>query len=147
MLLSGRKGETGSADRTPFEEVIRTASVLVLCLPKGPGTINYIASAEFGDMQPRTVLVNVSRGGIVDEEALVTALERGRIAGAATDVFVREPVGEGDSPLLGPRVQDLNLVTTPHTAWVSEETNSNYLHMLKANVVAFVAGRQANVVN
>lgn len=100
-------------------------------------------------MQPQAVLVNVSRGGLVDEEALVSALESGHIAGAATDVFVKEPVSKGDSDslLLGPRVQDLNLVTTPHTAWMSEETNANYLKMLKANAVAFVARKSANVVS
>ncbi|KAJ0117903.1 glycerate dehydrogenase [Diaporthe amygdali] len=105
----------------PFDQVIRTASVLTLCLPRISDTINYISSAELEAMQSHAVLVNVSRGGIVEEGALVKALENGNIAGAATDVFKKEPVSDGDSPLLGDRVQDLNLVTTPHTAWVSEE--------------------------
>ena len=146
VLVSGRKGEPASTGRTAFDQIIRTASVLTVCLPKTPGTINYISNAEFEAMQPQTLVINVSRGGIVEEEALVTALERGRIAGAATDVFLNEPVSEGVSPLLGPRVEDLNLVTTPHTAWVSEQTNANYLKTLQANIAAFVAGPPANVV-
>ncbi|KAK7423057.1 hypothetical protein QQZ08_009224 [Neonectria magnoliae] len=146
VLLSGRKGVPESLDRTPFDQVICTASVLILCLPKTPDTIDYIATSEFEAMQSDTVLINVSRGGIVDEEALVRALKKGEIAGAATDVFLKEPASEKDSPLLGTKVQDLNLVTTPHTAWVAEETNANYLKTLEANVVAFVAGKPINVV-
>lgn len=146
VLLSGRKGVPGSPDRTPFDQVIRTASVLILCLSKTPDTIDYISTPEFKAMQSQAVLVNTSRGGIVDEEALVRALEKGEIAGAATDVFLKEPVSEEDSPLLGARVQDLNLVTTPHTAWVAEETNANYLKTLEANVAAFVTGKPTNIV-
>lgn len=110
VLVSGRKGRPVSPDGTPFDQVIRLASVLILYLPRMSDTINYISSAELEAIQSRAVLVNVSRGGIVDEEALVKALGNGNIAGAATDVFTKEPASEGDSPLLGDRVQDLNLL-------------------------------------
>ncbi|KXH62209.1 glycerate dehydrogenase [Colletotrichum salicis] len=146
VLLSGRKDEPAPADRVPFDEVIRTASVIFLCLPKTESTVNYISTKELDDMGSHAILINVSRGGIVNEEALVRALERGLIAGAATDVFVKEPAGPGDSPLLGNGVQGLNLVTTPHVAWVAEETSLNYLEILKANVSEFVNGTPVNLV-
>ncbi|KAF4333871.1 glycerate dehydrogenase [Fusarium beomiforme] len=146
VLLSGRKGSSESPDRTPFEVVIRTASVLILCLPRSQDTVGYISSPEFQAMQRHSVLINVSRGGIVDEEALVAALEDGRIAGAATDVFAKEPASEESSPLLGARVENLNLITTPHTAWVAEETNKNYLETLQRNIEAFVCGSPINCV-
>ncbi|KAF4454226.1 glycerate dehydrogenase [Fusarium austroafricanum] len=146
VLLSGRKGSSEGPDRTPFDEVIRTASVLILCLPRTPDNIGYISTPEFQAMQRHAVLINVSRGGIVDEEALVKALEDGNIAGAATDVFVKEPASEECSPLLGARVENLNLLTTPHTAWVAEETNENYLRTLQTNIEAFIGGKPFNCV-
>ncbi|OHE96498.1 glycerate dehydrogenase [Colletotrichum orchidophilum] len=146
VLLAGRKGLPETEGRVPFDEVISTASVIVLCLPKTESTIDYISTPELNSMGCHTVLINESRGGIVHEEALVKALEKGIIAGAATDVFVKEPAGEKDSPLLSHRVQDLNLTTTPHVAWVAEETSSNYLEMLKTNIAGFVAGNPVNLV-
>ncbi|KAF9773882.1 hypothetical protein IL306_008211 [Fusarium sp. DS 682] len=146
VLLSGRKGSSEGRGRTSFDEVIRTASVLILCLPRTPDTIGYISTPEFKAMQRHAVLINISRGGIVDEEALVKALEVGNIAGAATDVFVKEPASEECSPLLGARVENLNLLTTPHTAWVAEETNENYLRTLQTNIEAFIGGKPINCV-
>jgi phosphoglycerate dehydrogenase-like enzyme len=145
-LLSGRKGSWQQTDRTPFDEVIRTATVMIICLPRTQDTISYISTPEFQAMQPHALLINVSRGGIVDEEALVKALEDGVIAGAGTDVFVTEPAREACSPLLGARVKDLNLITTPHTDWVAEETNENYQRTLQENIEAFVAGKPVNSV-
>ncbi|KAH7128955.1 D-isomer specific 2-hydroxyacid dehydrogenase [Dactylonectria macrodidyma] len=146
VLLSGHKGRPATDGRTPFDEVIRTASVLIVSVPKTPETIDLISTPEFLQMQPDSVLINVSRGGTVNEEALVKALEDGQIAGAATDVYVQEPVSEGVSPLIGPRVKDLNLITTPHVAWCSEETNVNLLDALTRNVIGWVTGNPINVV-
>jgi phosphoglycerate dehydrogenase-like enzyme len=133
-LIAGRKAGASVEGRVPFERVIREASVIALCLPRGPDTLNLISTTEFTAMRPDALVINVSRGGIVDEVALVAALRERRIAGAATDVYVHEPASPEDSPLLGPDVADLNLITTPHTAWVAEDTQDNYQRALKDNI-------------
>ncbi|KAI8629056.1 glycerate dehydrogenase [Xylariaceae sp. FL1651] len=137
-IVAGRKGAPAPNGRVPFETAIRECSVLIICLPRSPDTLNLISDTEFDAMQPHTVLINVSRGGIVDEKALVSALREGKIAGAGTDVYAQEPAGPDNSPLLGPDTAELNLVTTPHVAWYAEDTFDNYSQACRANVAAFV---------
>jgi glycerate dehydrogenase len=98
-------------------------------------------------MHPHTVIVNISRGGIVDENAILSALQHGQIAGYATDVFEVEPAeGAKDSPLLSPQAKDLNLTLTPHVAWFGERTRQNLSGMLKDNIEKFIAGTPQNIV-
>ncbi|KAI1369613.1 D-isomer-specific 2-hydroxyacid dehydrogenase family protein [Xylaria arbuscula] len=138
-LVAGRKGAaTATEGRVPFETVIREASILVVCLPRSPETLNLISTAEFDLMKPYSLLINVSRGGIVDETALVAALKEGKIAGAGTDVYSREPAEPGSNVLLAADTAELNLVLTPHVAWYSEETFENYSRTCRANVAGFV---------
>ncbi|KAK8131437.1 glycerate dehydrogenase [Apiospora sp. TS-2023a] len=159
VLVSGRKGDDtttttkekeGQETRTAFDTVIRTASVLVLCLPRLPSTENLIGAAELEAMPAHAVLVNVARGGIVDEQALVDALRSRSIAGAATDVYGREPAGpETGTPLVpgdDSLLRDLNLVTTPHVAWCAEDTNRNYNDMTVENICSWLEGRPTNTV-
>ena len=136
-----------SDDRVPFEEVLRRSTVLVLSLPRNPETLNLLSTAEFEKMSPYAVLVNIARGGIVDETAVVQALKDGQIAGYATDVFENEPVeGPGDSPLLGEDAKDLNITLSPHLAWFTQRTLVNLGQILKDTVEAWVDGREINVI-
>ncbi|GAP84876.2 putative glycerate dehydrogenase [Rosellinia necatrix] len=137
-VVAGRKGAPAPEGRAPFETVIRDCSVLVVCLPRSPETLNLISDAELGQMKRYGLLINVSRGGIVDEKALVAALKEGRIAGAATDVYSREPAEPTNCVLLTEDTAHLNLVTTPHLAWYAEETFDNYNRACRANVAGFV---------
>ncbi|KAI0002653.1 glycerate dehydrogenase [Xylariaceae sp. FL0662B] len=139
-LISDRKGASSPAPdgRVDFETVIRECSVIVLTLPRTPETLNLISDEEFKAMKSYAVLINVSRGGIVDEKALVTALRERKIAGAATDVFLQEPAGPENSVLLAPETADLNLVTTPHVAWCAEDTNDNYNRALMDNLTGWM---------
>lgn len=162
VLVSGRKGDVavaaaaketgkggGEEARTPFDTVIRTASVLVLCLPRLPSTENLLGAAELEAMPPHAVLVNVARGGIVDERALIDALRKRSIAGAAVDVYAREPAGpETGTPLIpgDDSLRDLNLVTTPHVAWCAGDTNQNYNDMTVENIYSWLEGRPTNTV-
>jgi lactate dehydrogenase-like 2-hydroxyacid dehydrogenase len=146
VLISGRKGQKASEGRTDFETVIKGSSVLVLCLPRSPETLNTISEAELDAMPRYSILVNVSRGGIVDEEALVRALKAKKIAGAATDVFLNEPASPESCPLLAPGTEELNLVTTPHVAWCAEDTIYNYNETLKKNILTWLEGRPTNLV-
>ncbi|KAI1430190.1 D-isomer-specific 2-hydroxyacid dehydrogenase family protein [Xylaria sp. FL1777] len=137
-LIAGRKGAPAPEGRVPFETVIRESSVLIVCLPRSPETLNLISEAEFSQMKPYGVLINVSRGGIVDEKALVSALREGKIAGAGTDVYSQEPAEPASNVLLAADAAGLNLVTTPHVAWYSEETFDNYTRTCRANIDGFV---------
>ncbi|KAJ5120315.1 uncharacterized protein N7515_009703 [Penicillium bovifimosum] len=85
-------------------------------------------------------------GGIVDEKALLGALKRGVIAGAATDVYAVEPAGRGDSPLLSEEAKGLNLVLTPHLAWYSEKTLRNLQATVKNTVEKWCVGETINQV-
>lgn len=97
-------------------------------------------------MSPHAILVNVSRGGIVDEEALLDALKENYIAGAATDVFREEPAAPHNSPLLAEETKSLNLIVTPHLAWLSRKTLANYSQMVKKAIEGWSAGQPCNVV-
>lgn len=152
VLISDRKSNTTSNDtqrssRVPFYEVLKRSTVLMVLVPKTADTLNMISAAEFQTMNPHAVIVNISRGGIINEAAAVAALREGLIAGYATDVFEVEPAeGAKDSPLLAPEARDLNLTVTPHVAWFGERTRSNLVKMLKENIESFIAGSPQNEV-
>ena len=87
------------------------ADFVVLCLPNTPETRHIIDTAAFDAMKPTACLINVSRGALIDEDALIAAMRAGRIAGAGLDVTTRDPIPAG-SPLW-----DLpNTIITPHVA-------------------------------
>ncbi|KAI1453754.1 glycerate dehydrogenase [Annulohypoxylon moriforme] len=142
VVVAGRKGDATppASGRVPFADALAMATVLVLCCPRTPETLNMISGPEFGAMRDDAVVVNVARGGIVDEEALLKALREGKIAGAAVDVFGQEPAGPETSVLLGEDAGGLNLVVTPHTAWIGMDTTANYQRILQENIDGFIKG-------
>lgn len=158
VMIAARKGLSDAGEdssRTPFAEVLSRATVLILCIPRNPETVGLISTQEFYAMAPQALLINVSRGGIVDEHALIEALKEHRVSGAATDVFLREPSGSGDawqpgdSPLLRltqGEADALNLAMTPHVAWYTQATVHSYLQTLKNNVEQWHQGTETNVV-
>jgi glycerate dehydrogenase len=106
-----------------------------------------MSAAEFQQMHPYAVLINIARGGIVDETAVVQALKEQRIAGYATDVFQVEPVGgPEDTPLLAEDAKDLNITLSPHLAWFSQKTIKNLGEILKVTVEASLKGEDMNVI-
>jgi len=134
-------------DRVPFAEVLRQSTVLVLSLPRNPQTINLISTPEFETMSPYAVLVNIARGGIVDEAAVVQALKQDKIAGYATDVFEKEPAeGPADTPLMSDEAKDLNITLSPHLAWFAARTLKNLGGILKNTIEAWVEGKELNVI-
>ena len=159
VLIAARKSASPSSlspadpvsdayqDRVPFDQVLRQATVLVLCLPRNPQTLDLVSTAELAMMHPYAVLVNVARGGIVDEAALVQALGEKRIAGYATDVYQVEPAGgPEDTPLLSEEAKDLNITLSPHLAWFSQRTIKNLGDILKATVEGWANGKEINVI-
>jgi D-3-phosphoglycerate dehydrogenase len=103
------------AEAVALPELLARADVVSLHVPLTEGTRHLIGAAELAAMRPGALLVNDSRGGTVDEAALVDALADGRLAGAALDVFEREPL-PADSPLRSAP----NLLLSSHTAGYSD---------------------------
>lgn len=108
---------------------------LVVTLPSTPSTRGLIGEPEFARMKPGSVLVNVARGDIVDESALVEALREGRLRGAASDVFVEEPLPDGH-----PLWDVPGLLITPHISAVSLGFWERESHLIAVNVERFLAG-------
>lgn len=92
------------------------SDIISIHLPKTPETINLIGEAELRTVKPNVIIINAARGGLIDEQALATAVREGRVAGAGVDVFVTEPA-TADNPLLGIE----NIVVTPHLGASTEE--------------------------
>jgi glycerate dehydrogenase len=123
---------------TPFDQVLTQSDVISLHVPLSPQTRNLIGAAELRKMKPTALLINTSRGGLVDEAALVRALQEGWIAGAGFDVLTTEPPKQGN-PLLELHLP--NFILTPHVAWASEGAMQFLADQLIDNIEAFVAGR------
>lgn len=130
--------------RMSFEEALRSSDILTLHCPLTDETRNLIGAHELKQMQPHALLINTARGGLVDEPALVEALQSGTIAGAGFDVLSREPPRDGN-PLLELNLP--NFILTPHVAWASREAMQILADQLIANIEAFVMGRPQNLVN
>jgi phosphoglycerate dehydrogenase-like enzyme len=127
----------------PLLELLATSDIVSLHLPLTDDTHGLLGRAALAHMKPGTVLVNTSRGPIVDEGALVDALRGGRLAAAGLDVFNVEPVPP-DNPLLGLD----NVVLTPHVTWYTVDTMRRYLVEAVANCHRLRDGKQlAHVVN
>lgn len=145
VLIADRKGATEVRDgRVAFETALKECTVFILVCPLDVSTRNMIDEAEFNTMQPTSMIVNVGRGGIINEQALTAALRKGKISGAATDVFETEPATKENSPLLDPSIP--NLVLSPHMAWYSAKSINGSLMGIKSNIEAWVAGKPQNVI-
>ncbi|MFQ5530357.1 MAG: D-2-hydroxyacid dehydrogenase [Gemmatimonadota bacterium] len=120
-------------DRLP--EAVADAHYVVLALPETTGTVGAFGEQVLASMRPDAVLLNLARGSIVDETALIEALKSGSLRGAALDVFAREPLPV-DSPLL-----DLtNVLATPHTGSVSPRFWERQTDLMTENLVRFLRG-------
>lgn len=119
----------------PLGELLEWADTVSIHAPLTPRTQGLVGAAELARMKPSAVLINVARGGIVDEAALAAALDNGTIAGAALDVFVREPL-EADNPLL--RIGDPDrLLLSPHNAWSPAEAVEILIGCIARNIGEF----------
>jgi gluconate 2-dehydrogenase len=113
------------------EELLQSADHLVLVLPYSPASHHAIAGAELALMKPTATLVNIARGGIVDDAALAQALAAGKIAAAGLDVFEGEPSVHADLLKLS------NVVLTPHIASASMPTRLAMANLAADNLIAF----------
>ena len=131
-----------SAERTAarkFDEVLRDADVISIHVPLTPATRGLIDAGRFALMKADAVLINTSRGEIVNEAAFAAALKSGKLSGAALDVFEHEPLAAG-SPLAGCP----HLLLTPHIAGVTRESNVRVSSMIAEKVAAALERHRAD---
>ncbi|UTW44263.1 2-hydroxyacid dehydrogenase [bacterium SCSIO 12696] len=137
--LPGREGP----GRIPLQELLPQVDVLSLHCPLTPETHNLIDAPQLAAMKSTALLLNVARGGIVNEQALADALRTGQIAGAAVDVLTEEPPKNGN-PLLA---NDLpNLLITPHCAWGGRQARQTLIEQVAENIRGFLAGQPKRLV-
>jgi D-2-hydroxyacid dehydrogenase (NADP+) len=118
-------------------EVLREADYVALTCPLTRETERLMGAAEFAAMKPSAHLINVARGRVVDEPALIAALQEGRIAGAGIDTTVEEPLPQA-SPLWG----FPNVLVTPHTAGETQLYEKNVVDLLLANLARIERGER-----
>jgi glycerate dehydrogenase len=128
---------------TPFEDVLRESDVLSLHCPLVPATRNLIGLEQMRKMKRNALLINTARGGLVDESALIRALDEGLIAGAGFDVLTTEPPRNGH-PLLD--VRRANFILTPHVAWASDGAMQFLADQLIDNIDLWAEGTPQHLV-
>jgi gluconate 2-dehydrogenase len=123
------------AERVPLEALLGRADHVVLVLPYSPATHHLIGAAQLARMKPTATLVNIARGGIVDDAALAAALREGRIAAAGLDVYENEPA------VLPALLEVPNVVLTPHLGSATRSSRLGMAMLAARNLLAHAAGR------
>jgi glycerate dehydrogenase len=139
---SGLKDLPSGIQQVELEDLFARSDVVSLHCPLTPETKHLVNAARLARMKPTAVLLNTSRGALVDEMALAGALENGQIAGAALDVLAIEPPTAAN-----PLLQAKNCLITPHIAWATRAARSRLMETAVANVRAFLRGAPQHVVN
>ncbi|MCR5216821.1 MAG: D-2-hydroxyacid dehydrogenase [Lachnospiraceae bacterium] len=131
-------------EQVDLDTLLRESDVVSIHCPLNDATFHLMDAAAFEKMKSHAVLVNVGRGPIVDEAALVEALNKNQIGGAALDVLSVEPM-QKENPLL--TVQDSRkLLITPHIAWATTEARTRCLQEVYQNIESFFQGKPRNIV-
>ena len=127
---------------TDLDTLLRESDIVTLHVPFTPDTEHMISAPQLAKMKPTAILINTSRGKVVDEKALVDALKKKTIAGAGLDVFEKEPL-----PMSSPLIELEDVVLTPHIAFLSEESIDECTYICVENVEMFMKGKPQNIVN
>ena len=138
-----RAAEDGFEVATSREAFFSTSDVVSLHIRLYPETRGIITANDLAQMKPNALLVNSSRAGLIEEGALVAALQQGRPGMAAVDVYEKEPVLGGDHPLLSMP----NVVCTPHIGYVSQEEYQTQFSDIFDQIVAFDKGAPIHMIN
>jgi glycerate dehydrogenase len=116
----------------PLDDLLKQSDIISIHAPLNERTNGLIGAEQIAQMKPTSIIVNMGRGGIVDEQALADAISQERIAGAALDVFVKEPV-PADNPLLHTRHPE-RLRLAPHAAWASIQARERLVQQIADNI-------------
>lgn len=145
VLIANRPGRDHvTQGRIPLNELLPMVDVLSLNCPLTAQTNNLITRNELALMQKHALLINCARGGVVNENDLVSALKNGVIGGAGVDVLIEEPPRNGNV-LLNPEIP--NLIVTPHSAWGSREARQRIVDLTAKNIQSFLNGEGRSIVN
>lgn len=124
--------------RQPLAELVKTADVISLHCPLTAETDNLINASLLSEMKPGCLLINCARGGLINDADALQALRNGSLGGLAVDVLNQEPPRQGH-PFLAALDEDLNLIVTPHHAWISPEARQAVIDKTAENVSQFLA--------
>lgn len=137
LYAEHRNASTCRDGYTPFEEVLKQADVITLHCPLTETTTNLMNQETLSMMKKGAFLINTGRGPLVDEVALLDALQSGHLGGAALDVLVKEPP-VADHPLIVAAKTMPNLIITPHVAWASDSAVTTLVNKVRSNIEEFV---------
>ncbi|MCH7608791.1 MAG: D-2-hydroxyacid dehydrogenase family protein, partial [Chloroflexi bacterium] len=140
--LTAERAAASGATFVSFDELFAGSDVLTIHVPLTEMSRGWIGARELGLMKPTAYLINTSRGPIVEESALVEALRKGTIAGAALDVYDEEPLPAGH-PLLALE----NVMLSPHLGYATLDGLANFYTQAVENIKAWVAGEPTRVLN
>lgn len=129
-------------DYVALDELLARSDVISLHCPLFESTKGIINRENIGKMKDGVIILNTSRGPLIEEDALAEALESGKVYAAGLDVVSTEPIRE-DNPLL----KCNNAIITPHIAWAPKESRQRLMDIAVDNLIAFVKGEPKNVVN
>ncbi len=148
VLISESFAENNKPDegiaRVPFDTLLAESDIISLHCPLTDNTEGLFDETAFKKMKSSAILINTARGGLINDHALIKAIEDKAIAGAAIDVLDQEPP-DSDHPLM--QKQYSNLIITPHIAWAAREARQRALDRIAENIEAFQNNRPINVVN
>ena len=146
VIFSERKNASECREGyVPFEQAVQQADVLSLHCALNAETEQMIDASVFQLMKERSVLINVGRGGLVNDADLVDAIESKRIAAYATDVLNQEPPAE-DHPLIQLQRRHDNVLITGHIAWGTDEAQQRLFDMLESNINQNMQGIEQNLI-
>ena len=137
LICTRNEVEPAIGRKVQKREILEAVDLLSLHLPGTEATRHWLDAGAISRMRPGAIVVNTSRGSVVDENALVDALASGRLGGAALDVYASEPLSPDAAILSLP-----NVVALPHIAWLTRDTMKRSLSVLAENVARLESGRQ-----
>ncbi|WP_371764806.1 NAD(P)-dependent oxidoreductase [Massilia sp.] len=138
VQFSDRNGEFRGDGYVPLQRLLADSDIISINCPLTEETRDMIGAAELARMKPGVLLVNTARGGIINEAALIEALQAGRIGGAALDVVEHEPLRR-DDPLFA-LIDRHDFILNPHVAWSSEDAMQGLIDQALGNITAHVRG-------
>ena len=134
--------EDSSVTFTDFDTILKESDIVTVHCPLNKDSEKMFDSKAFGKMKKGSIFINTARGGVMDEIALVDALNSGRLSFAGIDVLETEPMAQ-DCPLCGIE----NCIITPHIAWAPMETRERLMGIVTGNIRNFLNNKPTNVVN
>ncbi len=144
-VIANNKDKTGEGEGFKYvslQELWKESDIISLNCPLNKENEGIINSKSIALMKPTAIIINASRGGLINEADLAAALNSGKIKAAGVDVLSTEPPSSGN-PLLTAR----NIVITPHIAWATIEARARLMKIAVDNISAFLAGKPINIVN